>query len=181
MGTFEDLTFSIVLGTAEQRVQALERRADIYVINRDNVVWLVEYYQNGWPFDVVVLDESSSFKNHRAKRFRALKAVRPKINRVIALTGTPTPQGLMDLWAQIYLLDFGKRLGRTITAYRDAYFVPDKRSRTVIYSYAPREGAAEQIQAAVSDICISMKAEDYLTLSDCIYEDIPVALDAVAA
>jgi SNF2 family DNA or RNA helicase len=176
-----DLTFSIVLGTAEQRVQALERRADIYVINRDNVVWLVEYYQNGWPFDVVVLDESSSFKNHRAKRFRALKAVRPKINRVIALTGTPTPQGLMDLWAQIYLLDFGKRLGRTITAYRDAYFVPDKRSRTVIYSYAPREGAAEQIQAAVSDICISMKAEDYLTLSDCIYEDIPVALDAVAA
>lgn len=174
------LRFSLVLGSAAQRIKALEQTADIYVINRDNVCWLVDYYRNNWPFDMVVLDESSGFKNHQAKRFKAMKAVRPKIKRLIELTGTPTPHGLTDLWAQIYLLDGGQRLGRTISTYRDMYFVPDKRNRSTIFSYAPREGAAEAIQDAISDICISMKAADYLTLPDCIYEDIPVVLDAPA-
>lgn len=174
------LRFSLVLGSAAQRVRALEKSADIYVTNRDNVYWLVDHYRNDWPFDMVVLDESSSFKNHQAKRFKAMKAVRPKINRMIELTGTPAPHGLTDLWAQIYLLDGGQRLGRTISTYRDMYFVPDKRNRSTIFSYAPRDGAAEAIQEAIGDICISMKAADYLTLPDCIYEEIPVVLDAPA-
>ena len=127
-----------VLGSAAQRAAALAQTADVYLINRENTQWLVDYYGRSWPFDMVVLDESSSFKNHRAKRFRALKLVRSRINRIVELTGTPNPRGLMDLWAQVYLLDCGQRLGRTITAYRDAYFVPDKRSRTTIFSYAPK-------------------------------------------
>ena len=159
---------------------ALNADADIYIINRENTQWLVEYYGHNWPFDVVVLDESSSFKNHQAKRFKALKAIRPRINRIIELTGTPSPHGLTDLWAQIFLLDGGKRLGRTISVYRDMFFVPDKRNQTTIFSYTPKEGAAEEIYRLISDICISMKAEDYLELPDLIYEDIPVKLDAKA-
>ena len=168
------------LGSATQRMDALQTPADVYVINRENTQWLVEHFGLNWPFDTVVLDESSSFKNHQAKRFKALKAVRPKIRRVIELTGTPNPHGLMDLWAQVYLLDGGKRLGRTISVYRDIYFVPDKRNATTIFSYAPREGAADAIHKAVSDICISMKASDYLDLPEIVYEDIPVVLDAAA-
>ena len=174
------LRFSFVLGSAAQRRRALEETADIYLINRENTQWLVDYYGHGWPFDMVVLDESSSFKNHRAKRFRALKLVRSRINRIVELTGTPNPRSLMDLWAQVFLLDGGKRLGRTITAYRDAWFVPDKRNRTTIFSYAPKLGAAQEIYDRISDVCISMKAEDYLTLPDLVYEDIPVVLDAAA-
>lgn len=174
------LRFSLVLGSAENRVRALGVPADVYLINRENTQWLVDYYRNAWPFDMVVIDESSSFKNHQAKRFKALKAVRSKINRIVELTGTPNPRSLMDLWAQVYLLDGGKRLGRTITAYRDAFFVPDKRNRTTIFSYAPKDGASEQIYNLVSDICISMKSEDYLELPEIIYEDIPVQLDAAA-
>lgn len=174
------LRFAFVMGTQKKRIEALAQNADIYMINRENVQWIVNYYRNAWPFDMVVIDESSSFKNHQAKRFKALKAVRSHINRIIELTGTPNPRGLMDLWAQVYLLDSGKRLGRTITSYRDAYFVPDKRSRTTIFSYAPKEGAEETIYNAISDICISMKAEDYLELPDLIYEDIPVQLDSTA-
>lgn len=176
----KNLRFSFVLGSAEKRIKALNTSADIYMINRENVKWLVDYYRNAWPFDMVVLDESSSFKNHQAKRFKALKAIRSHIQRMVLLTGTPTSRGLMDLWAQVYLLDSGKRLGRTITAYRDAYFVPDKRSRTTIFSYAPKEGAEESIYKSISDICISMKAEDYLELPELIYEDIPVQLDTAA-
>ncbi len=176
----KNLRFSFVLGSAEKRIKALNTPADIYMINRENVKWLVDYYRNAWPFDMVVLDESSSFKNHQAKRFKALKAIRSHIQRMVLLTGTPTSRGLMDLWAQVYLLDSGKRLGRTITAYRDAYFVPDKRSRTTIFSYAPKEGAEEAIYKSISDICISMKAEDYLELPELIYEDIPVQLDTAA-
>lgn len=176
----KNLRFSFVLGSAEKRIKALNTPADIYMINRENVKWLVDYYRNAWPFDMVVLDESSSFKNHQAKRFKALKAIRSHIKRMVLLTGTPTSRGLMDLWAQVYLLDCGKRLGRTITAYRDAYFVPDKRSRTTIFSYAPKEGAEEAIYKSISDICISMKAEDYLELPELIYEDIPVQLDTAA-
>jgi len=174
------LRVSVALGSAQERIAALESPADVYVINRENTQWLVQYYGHKWPFDVVVLDESSSFKNHQAKRFRALKAIRPRIARLIELTGTPSPHGLMDLWAQVFLLDQGKRLGRTISTYRELYFVPDKRSRTTIFSYAPREGAAEAIYKQISDICISMKSEDYLQLPDLIYEDIPVMLDMKA-
>jgi SNF2 family DNA or RNA helicase len=176
----KNLRISVVLGTAKQRLTALNADADIYIINRENTQWLVEYYGHNWPFDVVVLDESSSFKNHQAKRFKALKAIRPRINRIIELTGTPSPHGLTDLWAQIFLLDGGKRLGRTISVYRDMFFVPDKRNQTTIFSYAPKEGSAEEIYRLISDICISMKAEDYLELPDLIYEDIPVKLDAKA-
>lgn len=169
-----------VLGSAAQRKAALAEQADVYLINRENTQWLVDYYGRNWPFDMVVLDESSSFKNHRAKRFRALKLVRSRINRIVELTGTPNPRGLMDLWAQVFLLDGGKRLGRTITAYRDAYFVPDKRNRTTIFSYAPKMGATEEIYNRISDICISMKAEDYLDLPELVYHDIPVVLDNAA-
>ncbi len=175
-----DLRLSVALGSSKQRIRALDAAADVYIINRENVSWLVKYYGNSWPFDVVVLDESTSFKNHQAKRFRALKAVRSKISRIIELTGTPSPHGLMDLWAQVYLLDGGQRLGRTISVYRDMYFVPDKRSRTTIFSYAPKEGAADAIYKQIADICISMKSEDYLDLPDRIENDIPVILDKQA-
>ena len=169
-----------VLGTATQRTKALATPADVYVINRENTQWLVEKCGRSWPFDCVVLDESSSFKNPGSKRFRALRTVRPKISRLIELTGTPNPHGLMDLWSQVYLLDGGRRLGRTISVYRDAFFVPDKRNRTTIFSYAPKDGSAEYIHNAISDICISMSADDYLDLPELIYEDIPVVLDAKA-
>ena len=155
--------------------------ADVYVTNRDNVQWLVKEYGKAWPFDMVVLDESSSFKNHQAKRFKALRAMRPKIKRIVELTGTPSPHGLMDLWAQVYLLDGGQRLGRTISVYRDMYFEPDKRSRSQIFTYKARRGAADAIYAAISDICISLSSDDYLTLPDRIYDEIPVKLDGPAA
>ena len=176
----QGLRVSVVLGTAAQRKRALATPADVYVINRENTQWLVKYYGHDWPFDVVVLDESSSFKNHQAKRFKALKAVRSKLSRLIELTGTPSPHGLMDLWAQVYLLDGGQRLGRTISVYREIYFVPDKRNQTTIFSYAPKDGAADAIYRQIQDICISMKSEDYLTLPDMIIDDIPIALDEKA-
>ena len=116
-----------MLGSAAQRRDALRQEADVYVINRENVQWLVDACGNDWPFDMVVLDEASSFKNHQAKRFKKLKAVRPRIRRMVELTGTPRPRDLMDLWAQLYLLDGGQRLGKTVTAYRNAWFTPDKR------------------------------------------------------
>lgn len=176
----QDLKVSVVLGTAKQRIKALDVNADVYIINRENTQWIVKHYGNAWPFDVVVLDESSSFKNHQAKRFRALKAVRSKIGRLIELTGTPSPKGLMDLWAQVYLMDGGQRLGRTISVYREMYFIPDKRNRTTIFSYAPKDGAADAIYKQIMDICISMKSEDYLTLPEMIVDDIPVMLDPKA-
>lgn len=169
-----------VLGSLQQRLRALATPADAYVINRENVTWLVEHFKNAWPFDMVVLDESSSFKNSRSKRFKSLKLVRSRIKRIVELTGTPSSNGLEDLWAQIYLLDGGARLGTTLGAYRDKYFVPGKRNRTTIFSYSPKDGSFEMIKQAISDICISMKASDYLTLPDVIYNDIPVALDAPA-
>lgn len=177
---FAALRFSLVLGSAAERLAALEAPADIYLINRENTQWLVEHYGRDWPFDMVVIDESSSFKNHQAKRFKALKLVRSRISRMVLLTGTPNPRSLLDLWAQLYLLDCGQRLGKTITAYRDAYFVPDKRNRTTIFSYAAKAGAADEIYNRIGDICISMKSEDYLELPDLIYENIPVKLDPPA-
>lgn len=170
-----------VLGTATQRMRALATPADAYVINRENVTWLVEHFKNSWPFDMVILDESSSFKNSQSKRFKSLKLVRSRIKRIVELTGTPSSNGLEDLWAQIYLLDGGARLGNTLGGYRDRYFVPGRRNRTTIFNYTPKDGSFEMIKQAISDICISMKAEDYLTLPDVIYNDIPVALDASAA
>jgi len=155
-----------VLGSEKKRIQALNTNADIYVINRENTKWLVDYYKKDWPFDMLVLDELSSFKSHRAKRFKALRKVRPLCKRVVGLTGTPAPNGLIDLWAQVYLLDSGQRLGKTISGYRERYFLPDKRNQHVIFSYKPREGAEEAIYKKLSDICISMKNRDYLTLPE---------------
>lgn len=166
-----------VLGTVQQRLRALATPADAYVINRENVPWIVEHFKNAWPFDMVVLDESSSFKNASSKRFKAMKLVRSRIKRIVELTGTPSSNGLEDLWAQIYLLDGGARLGKTISAYRDKYFVPGRRNRTTIFNYTPKDGSFEMIKQAISDICISMKAEDYITLPDVIHNDVPVVLD----
>ncbi len=174
------LRFSTVLGSQAKRIRALNTPADIYIINRENVVWLVDYYKNDWPFDMVVCDEFSSFKSHSAKRFKALAAIRGHIDRIIGLTGTPSPNGLDDLWSQVYLLDQGQRLGRYYTHFRERYFEPGKRSREVIYQYDPKDGAEAAILERISDICISMKAADYLQLPKIIYDDIPVVLDAKA-
>lgn len=171
------LRISAVLGSQQKRLRALATPADIYVINRDNVAWLVDYFKNAWPFDMVVLDESSSFKNSQSKRFKALKLVRSRINRLVELTGTPASNGLIDLWAQIYLLDGGARLGRTLGQYRERFFDPDKRSRTQIFSYTPKDSSMEYIQQSIGDICVSMKAEDYLNLPDRMFDDVPVVLD----
>lgn len=171
----KDLRISKVLGTAQQRASALWATADIYVIGRDNIVWLIENdYFNG--FDMVVIDELSSFKNPQAKRFRALRKVITKASRVVGLTGTPSPNGLMDLWAEMYLLDQGKRLGKTLGAYRETYFRPGRRNGYVVYDYTPVKGAQEKIQKLISDICISMTADDYLQLPDRIDNIIPVPL-----
>lgn len=170
-----------VLGSVQKRIRALNTPGDIWVINRENIPWLVDYYRNAWPFDMVVLDESSSFKSSKAKRFKSMKLVRPRIRRLIELTGTPAPNGLEDLWAQIYLLDEGKRLGKTITSFREAYFMQDWAHPGQPYrTYSPQDGAEGRIQQAISDICISMKAEDYLELPDYIEDIVPVALDAKA-
>lgn len=170
------LRVSKVLGSPEQRRRALAVDADIYVIGRDNVVWLVEQCQQSWPFDMVVIDELSSFKNPQAKRFRALKKVIPKASRVVGLTGTPSANGLMDLWAEIYLLDRGERLGHTLGAYREKYFRPGARNGYVVFKWEPLRGSREKIEAAISDICISMSADDYLTLPKRIDNLIPVKL-----
>lgn len=169
-----------VLGSATKRIQALNTPGDIYVINRENVPWLVEYYRNAWPFDMVVVDEFSSFKSHQAKRFKHLSWVRKHITRFVGLTGTPAPNGLLDLWAQIYLLDEGKRLGKKISHFRERYFVPDQRDRDHVFSYEPKPGADEVIRQLIGDICVSMKAEDYLELPDCIHVTVPVMLDSRA-
>ena len=170
-----------ILGTEKQRINALYSPGDVWVINRENVPWLADYCRNEWSFDMVVLDESTSFKNSRSKRFMALKRMRPRINRLVELTGTPSPNGMEDLYAQVYLLDGGVRLGRTLTSFRESfmsqdYAHPGQQYRT--YSMLP--GADGKIRAAISDICISMKTEDYLTLPDYIEDVVPVALDAAA-
>jgi len=165
---------SKVLGPEKERLAALGREAQVYVINRENVEWLVD--SGRWDFDMVVIDELSSFKSHRAKRFKALKRVRPKVRRIVGLTGTPAPNGLIDLWAEIGLLDMGQRLGRFIGGYRERFFVPDKRSREMVFSYKPREGAEDMIYNLISDICISMKAVDYLEMPECVYNRVEVSM-----
>lgn len=160
-----NLTFSTVLGTAKQREAALQKEADCYVINRENVVWLCQYYKFRLPFDMLVIDESSSFKNPQAKRFRALRKCRACFNRVVILTGTPAPNTLIDLWSQIYLLDGGAALGKTITGYRNTYFKPDRMNGYIVYSYKLRTPESEQaIYDAIEPLCMSLKAKDYLKL-----------------
>ena len=169
-----------VLGSLQKRVRALASPGDVYVINRENVTWLVDHYRNDWPFDTVVIDECSSFKSHQAKRFKALRSIRCHIDRLYELTGTPASNGYMDLWAQIYLLDGGRRLGRTITEYRNQYFIPGSRNATTIFSYEPRDGAQGQIQERIRDICISLSAEDYLELPERMDNTRYIKLDAKA-
>lgn len=175
----KDLRISKVLGSTRQRIRALEAEADIYVIGRDNVIWLVEYYRElrrSWPFDMVVIDELSSFKNPQALRFRALRKVRPFVQRVIGLTGTPSPNGLMDLWAEVYLLDRGERLGPTLGGYRDRYFRPGERNGFVVYKWEPLPTAQRKIEEKLGDLCISMSAADYLKLPKRIDNVVPVQL-----
>ena len=169
-----DLDVSVIVGTVRERTAALNHNAMVYVINRENVKWLVEYYEkNGlrWDFDCVVIDELSSFKNHQAQRFKWLRKIRPFVKRWIGLTGTPTSNGLMDLWAEIGILDGGERLGRFIGRFRDAYFKAGAMNPQtgVVFSYIPRPGAEEQIYERISDITISMKALDYLDMPECVY------------
>lgn len=166
------LTYSVVKGTAKQRNEALLRPADVYIIGRDNVTWLVE--KKYFSFDLIVIDELSSFKSPKAQRFKSLRKVRPLAKRVIGLTGTPGNP--MDLWAEIGILDMGQRLGRFIGAYRERFFVPDKRNGEIIYSYKPRAGAEEQIYELISDISISMKAVDFLNMPECIYNQVKVQM-----
>lgn len=171
-----------VLGSLQKRIRALNTPGDIWVINRENVPWLVDYYRNDWPFDMVVLDESSGFKNAQSKRFKALRLVLPRIRRLVELTGTPSPNGLEDLWAQVYLLDGGERLGRTVTAFREAFFTQDPAYPGQSYrTYTPQDGADDRIRRAISDICVSMTATDYLNLPEYIEDVVPVVLDPAAA
>ncbi|MNW27550.1 hypothetical protein D3C74_43480 [compost metagenome] len=175
------LRISKVLGSADQRRRALKADADIWVINRENVEWLVAEYGSKWPFDTVVIDELSSFKNHQSKRFKALRRVRPMIKRLIGLTGTPAPNSLMDLWAPVYLLDQGERLGKTIGGYRDQYFLPGERNGHVVYNWKQKQEAEARIYEAISDIAVSMKAEDWLELPERIDRVVPVRLSGKAA
>lgn len=157
-----------ILGTSSEREFAIRSDADIYVVNRENVKWLVDYFRKkrNWPYDMVVIDELSSFKSNSSQRFKSLKTVMPLVKRVIGLTGTPTPNGLMDLWPQIYLLDRGERLGKTITGYRDRYFIPGQRNGYTVFNWTPKPEAETVIQNKISDICISMVAKDYLNLPE---------------
>ena len=170
------LTWSLATGTEAERMEALSRRASVYIINRENVQWLIE--ESGLPFDydMLVIDELSSFKNSQAKRFRALMKVRPQVKRIVGLTGTPSGNGLMDLWAEFRLLDMGKRLGRFITNYRNNYFAPDRRNGAVVFSYRPLNGAEEAIYGKISDITISMKASDYLNMPELVMNRATVKL-----
>lgn len=168
-----ELTFATALGTACERENAANAGAEITIINRENVVWLVETFGAEWPFDMVVVDESSSFKSPSAKRFKALKRMLPRIRSVVILTGTPAPNGIEDLWSQIYLLDRGERLGRFITHYRARYFDYNPWR----HAYIPKPGAFEAVQAKISDICVSMRAEDWIQLPELIAQDIPVMLE----
>ena len=170
-----------VLGSQAKRIRALNTPADIYIINRENVCWLVDYYRNDWPFDMVVIDESSSFKSHTAKRFKALASISSRITRLVELTGTPSPNGLDDLWSQVFLLDGGERLGKRYTQFRERYFDPGRRGADgMVYDYKAKPGSEQSILERISDICISMKAEDYLQLPDIIYHTVPVVLDPKA-
>ena len=160
-----------IMGTAKQRQEALATPADIYVLGRDNVVWLVETVGSRWPFQIVVLDELSSFKSAQAKRWKALRRVRGRIRRIIGLTGTPRPNSLEDFWAEMYLLDQGERLGRTLSAFRSRWLTPEKMNGHIVYSYREKEGASDEVHAKLQDIAVSIKKDDVLQLPGQIYED----------
>jgi SNF2 family DNA or RNA helicase len=170
------LRSSVAVGNTAERISALEHKADLYIINRENVQWLIDESTLPFDFDMVVVDELSSFKNHRSKRFKALMKRRPGIRRIVGLTGTPASNGLIDLWAQFKLLDKGVRLGRFIGAYRDAYFSPDKRNGQIVFSYKPAPGAEERIYKAIEDITISMKAQDHIRMPELVSTEYRVAL-----
>ena len=172
----KNLRYSVVIGTAQERISVLSTPADIYIINRENIQWLVEESGLPFDFDMAVIDELSSFKNHQSKRFRAFMKSRPKLKRIVGLTGTPAGNGLMDLFAEFKLLDMGERLGRLIGQYRNAYFQPDKRNGMVIYSYKPLPNAERQIYDKISDITISMKAVDHLKMPELISSEYTVRL-----
>ena len=171
-----DLRLSVAVGTETERKAALQAKADIYIINRENVVWLIEDSGIPFDFDTLVVDELSSFKNHQTKRFRSLMKVRPKVVRIIGLTGTPSSNGLMDLWAEYRLLDMGQRLGRFIGQYRSTYFTPDKRNGQVIFSYKPLPFAEKEIYAKIADITISMKSTDHLIMPELVTAQYPIKL-----
>lgn len=170
------LDATLVMGTQAEREAALRQQTFLYIINRENVSWLVANHP--WDFDMVVIDELSSFKSNQAQRFKAMKKVRPLVSRIVGLTGTPAPNSLLDLWPEMYLMDMGQRLGRFIGGFRDRFFTPDKRNREIIYSYKPREGAEEAIYGLISDMCISMKAVDYLDMPELIMNRVEVSMDS---
>lgn len=170
------LTYSVAVGTEKERRNALSRMADIYIINRENVEWLISKSNLSFDYDMVVIDELSSFKSHQAKRFRSLMKVRPLVNRIVGLTGTPSSNGLMDLWAPFRLLDMGQRLGRFLGNYRSRFFVPDKRNQQIVFSYKPVSGAEDEIYRLISDITISMKSTDYLEMPECVMNEVYVRL-----
>ena len=170
------LSYSVVTGSEKERLDALKKPAHIYVINRENVDWLITKSGFKWTFDMVVIDELSSFKSYQAKRFKSLLKARPKVKRIVGLTGTPSSNGLMDLWAEFRLLDMGERLGRYITHYRQNFFIPDKRNQQIIFSYKPKDGAEKVIYQLISDITISMKSKDFLKMPECIMNEVVVSL-----
>ena len=170
------LNYSVVIGSEKERLDALRKPAHIYLINRENVDWLITKSGVSWKFDMVVIDELSSFKSYQAKRFKSLLKVRPKIKRIVGLTGTPSSNGLMDLWAEFRLLDMGERLGRYITYYRQNFFIPDKRNQQMIFSYKPKDGAEKKIYNLISDITISMKSKDFLKMPECVMNEVIVTL-----
>lgn len=170
------LTYSVVIGTESERKEALRKNAGIYLINRENVDWLINMSSFPFDFDMVVIDELSSFKSASAKRFKSLLKVRPKVKRIVGLTGTPSSNGLTDLWAEFRILDMGERLGRYITHYRNNFFLPDKRNQQMVFSYKPRPGAEDAIYRLISDITISMKSADFLKIPECIINEVEVHL-----
>lgn len=173
----ETLMYSVVIGTEAERRAALLKKADIYIINRENLDWLVSKSSIPFDFDMVVIDELSSFKSHQAKRFKSLLQARPYVKRIVGLTGTPSSNGLMDLWAEFRILDKGERLGRFITRYRDSYFSPDKRNGAIVYSYKALPGAEDSIYDKISDITISMRTSDYLELPECVMNEVSVRMN----
>ena len=175
------LKVSLVLGSRAQRIRALKTDSDVFVVNRENTVWLMEYYRWRPPFDMLIIDEASSFKDPKSKRFRALRKVRGCFDRIVELTGTPASNGLMDLWSQIYLLDGGERLGHTLSAYRSRYFVPGQTNGYVVYNYLPRAGAREAIFEKLKDISVSMDKKDWLQLPERIDNTVYVDMDEKSA
>lgn len=172
----QNLTYSVAVGTEAERLRALKAKADIYIINRENVQWLIEESGVVFNYDMLIIDELSSFKNHDTKRFKSLMKMRPKVRRVVGLTGTPSSNGLMDLWAEFRLLDMGQRLGRFIGKYRNDYFLPDKYKGNIVYSYRPLPDAEQRIYDKISDITISMKSTDHLKMPELIISEYPVKL-----